>query len=273
MFSAFDSIYTAKQFYWTRLRKSPLRISLGLRFYYPGCPHILSTLHPDHITSKDFIDVSRWTNNSFLFPTIHQKLLLDYQCQPGPGSQHPTLPHPTHGFLYYRKPHPLPEFMGHLRFRVTASSDPSTFKEGHDLLLLPSRVPWKFPILLSKRSSTITDILLAQLRLDGLIEEKAIMQMQQIRRHWDSLGQSLPPLNNIITGLGQEFIFDFTLPSQDFWIIKFSAEGKLQAGRIQIQIYSRQLQLGRPLPYAKYHPYPGEFFFDVCALSSILHRN
>lgn len=184
--------------------------------------------------------------------------MIDYQIYIGRRTPFPPA---THGFLYYYNPYPLPEFMGHLRFRVTPNGDPSTFKQGHDLLL-PSRVPWKFASLLGRRPSNITQIITEQLSLDGLIDDKVIGQMQQIRRHWEHVRLSLPSMDDVITGLGQEFIFNFT-PNQYFWVMNFSEQGELQVGRTQIHIFSRQMHQGRPLPYDECYPYPGEFFSNV----------
>lgn len=174
--------------------------------------------------------------------------------------QRVEFPPGTHGFLYYHSPPLLSKFMSHLRFRVTPTNDPSSFNQGHDLLL-PSCAPWQHP-LYSKRQDT--NHLISQLRHEELIEEKTIMQLDQIRRHWSSLDTQPPSLSRVISKLGQEFLYDVT--GKQLWVINFSAQGELQVGQVFLRILREHRKDGRVIPMKECYPFPGEFLFkfNIC---------
>ncbi|KAG6901138.1 hypothetical protein C0995_016580 [Termitomyces sp. Mi166 len=64
--------------------------------------------------------------------------------------QHFRFPEGTQGFLYCYHDLRLPSTTGEIRFRVTPTSDPASFKNGFDLLRPDGVLPWSVPVLLSK---------------------------------------------------------------------------------------------------------------------------
>ncbi|KAF5351322.1 hypothetical protein D9758_007990 [Tetrapyrgos nigripes] len=104
-------------------------------------PKVTSTLRPERLQPSDYVNLS--------YKRSH---FLSYKGQRPPSEvlyfktnaqKHP-FPKDTHGFFYHR-PFPRDEqplFAGGIRFRICPSDDPSTFKDGFDLLS-EEGLPWQ----------------------------------------------------------------------------------------------------------------------------------
>lgn len=216
--------------------------------------HIVSTLRPDLLKQDDFVDMSAKKAKHLSFASDIRKGI--HLCYYSANFRRVRFPPATWGFLYHYTLDTLPKFMSHLRFRVTPTNDPSTFKRGHDLLL-PSGLPWQYP-LFSKRNKIITNHLISQLRLEELIEEETIIQLERLRQHFASLGKVPPPISQIIHRTGQDFFYDIG-SDKDLWVVNFSAQGELQIGQIHLRLLQR-VSPNRRLSFEKCYPTPGEFF-------------
>ncbi|KII89550.1 hypothetical protein PLICRDRAFT_91860 [Plicaturopsis crispa FD-325 SS-3] len=109
-------------------------------------PSPISTLDPRKLSASDFQDISGY--NSVTFPmtlsrskeagTLHIVIYRDSLPPPPPG---------THGFFYYDAGDDATGTMAGVRFRVTDSSDPSSFPHGKDLLNIKSPFEsWSIPL-------------------------------------------------------------------------------------------------------------------------------
>ncbi|KAK6974619.1 hypothetical protein R3P38DRAFT_3239278 [Favolaschia claudopus] len=107
----------------------------------PNTYRMLSTLHPKYLTTADFTIISNSRYPVISFPPNTLSVVLrffkkDGVCQPFPPN--------TRGFFYYNVPaEGLPAMAGGLRFRITPTGRPSSFNDGHDLLL--DGLPWELP--------------------------------------------------------------------------------------------------------------------------------
>ncbi|KAK7028359.1 hypothetical protein R3P38DRAFT_2703968 [Favolaschia claudopus] len=105
----------------------------------PNTYRMLSTLHPKYLTTADFTIISNSRFPVISFPPNTLSVVLrfykkDGVCQPFPPN--------TRGFFYYNVPaEGLPAMAGGLRFRITTTGRPSSFPDGHDLLL--DGLPWE----------------------------------------------------------------------------------------------------------------------------------
>lgn len=110
---------------------------------------LIETLDPAHLRPSDFHDISGERTPIYRHPTItdHTAWAPRYSSP----RISPIIPFPpnTHGFLYYTslasaRP-PVPDNrsseLGQIRFRITPSSDPSSFAHGKDLLM-PNGLTW-----------------------------------------------------------------------------------------------------------------------------------
>jgi hypothetical protein len=105
-----------------------------------------------------------------------QKVFIQHGC---------PFPTNTQGFLYYNVPPPhLPPIMGGLRFRITSSSDPSSFDSGSDLLHVTRPIPWSLPLLHLVRTRNFP--ICEQLVVEGLISQELLDRRQLVWRN--SLG-------------------------------------------------------------------------------------
>ncbi|KAF9004779.1 hypothetical protein BDQ17DRAFT_412286 [Cyathus striatus] len=109
---------------------------------YPALPSVTS-LQPSKLTHRSYIDLSNKSTSDNIFT---------FSCDPYTPQHlhyHAGQPFPdgTHGFLYYFKSQDT-FFKSEMRFKITPSSDPSSFSKGKDLQL-PSGEPWCIPLLLA----------------------------------------------------------------------------------------------------------------------------
>lgn len=118
----------------------------------------IRTLDSRHITHDDHLNLSMTSKPNVTFGTSTNSI-SSFLCD---GTTYKSFPTKTSGFLYYR-PHDFSDFGGQVRFRLTSTTNPTTFEFGTDLLL-PNGMPWTislFRIACIGRWSSIKDLLLA----------------------------------------------------------------------------------------------------------------
>lgn len=144
---------------------------------------IIHTLDPTRLQSSDFHDISglSWpTYRADLHEHSSAKVMrstIFYTRTPS----HTTVPFPagTHGFLYHGSKTSVSradstdadhdtKHVGQVRFRITSSSDPTTFANGKDLQL-PTGLPWLTYIQGHRRRSASQGCLWELLVRDGHI--------------------------------------------------------------------------------------------------------
>ncbi|KAI0318908.1 hypothetical protein OF83DRAFT_1170671 [Amylostereum chailletii] len=129
-----------------------------------------------------------------------------------------AFPPDAHGFLYYHPPTALPPLdEGHLRFRITPSSDPATFLQGKDLLY-PDGEPWN---LRCGRIANSREYYLPFRRMlleDGLVTEA---QLNEWGSCYNSIGIRR---RNVMSDLEKPFAFNFEIKTQPFWVSSTSGE-------------------------------------------------
>lgn len=92
----------------------------------------------------------------------------------------PELPFPAGsvGFLYYDHVDPDHPVCGQLRFRVTGSRDPATFRDGHDLLD-PNGLVWAIPLPSIASASQYT-ALAGLLVAEGLVTQEVMVTLAKL---------------------------------------------------------------------------------------------
>ncbi|RDX43191.1 hypothetical protein OH76DRAFT_1361551 [Lentinus brumalis] len=108
---------------------------------------IIGTLNPSKLTPTDHLTTVRYSQHSCqlhvytpFFPGRVQLVLPQ-----SPRTNQSLSPVSIGGFLYYHLPTRAPPLAGELRFRVTASDDPTDFPSGLDLMT-DRGVPWTIPL-------------------------------------------------------------------------------------------------------------------------------
>ncbi|KAJ7726852.1 hypothetical protein DFH07DRAFT_235591 [Mycena maculata] len=105
-----------------------------------GLRWIVSTLTPSLLTDRNYLDLSGIKRPRLSFPrTIDNGLSVSYERR-----LQQFIPFPPHarGFFYFGPRVGLPALAASLRFRCTPTAHPSSFDDGHDLLL-PDGLPWQ----------------------------------------------------------------------------------------------------------------------------------
>ncbi|TFY62781.1 hypothetical protein EVG20_g6577 [Dentipellis fragilis] len=213
-----------------------------------------STLDPARLSPDDYCDLSGKPNVEPLADVKRHKLArfnLYYGTQ---DFRRAPFPPGTHGFFYYRPTSPTrasdnpdgrPENgtgpgVGELRFRVTQSSDPASFAEGHDLRHTDG-LPWSVP---SERIATnpAAGYLRAILLRDGLISEE---QLEREREHVRRRGVSSHGVvsRRIVSGLGQPFFAN--LGRKNWCIVVDSVAGPAGPERKRVHLENPYLQPDR----------------------------
>ncbi|KAJ7769569.1 hypothetical protein DFH07DRAFT_735913 [Mycena maculata] len=131
---------------------------------------MLSTLTPSLLTESDYLNLSQKHTIRLSFPlSAGHSYLLYYELD----RKNVQTPFPAHarGFFYFGPRPGLPLFAASLRFRCTPTAHPSSFDDGHDLLL-SNGLPWQRLLVQAVMSTfpILRDQLLREghLTLDGL---------------------------------------------------------------------------------------------------------
>ena len=116
----------------------------------PRHRRIIRTLDPTKLTPHDHIDFStlsypcvNFVTQSTAHRVVSNPRSIEILAWGWPNKRFPTN---TTGFLYYHIPSYTPPLAGEVRFRITPSSDPSSFAMGSDLLMRHG-IPWRIPLL------------------------------------------------------------------------------------------------------------------------------
>lgn len=130
-------------------------------------------------------------------------------------------PQNTKGFFYYNVPPPhSPPTMGDLRFRITSSSDPSSFNDGSDLIHGLGHTPWSLPLLnMAKAESYIQ--LCEQLVAEDLISQELLDRCHLIWKNSPvSADRACRPLH-FLYRLDQPILLNFHYETHTFrlWIV------------------------------------------------------
>ncbi|KAJ6510626.1 hypothetical protein C8R45DRAFT_1088785 [Mycena sanguinolenta] len=118
------------------------------------------------------------------------------------GADRQPFPPRTAGFFYYHVPRDLPPMAGGLRFRITASENPASFQDGHDLL--HEGLPWQISLPSIATAVGRRTVLREQLLHEGLVTPAdldkccAMMQNKQRLDH-----------NRTLYRLAQPFVIHF----------------------------------------------------------------
>lgn len=125
------------------------------------------------------------------------------------------------GFLYYNVPPPhLPPIMGDLRFRITSSSDPSSFNDGSDLLHATRPIPWSLPLLHLVKTNKFP--ICEQLVAENLISQELLDRCQLI---WKNSSGATPlytrRIRSFLYHLDQPifFPFDHRANTTRIWVV------------------------------------------------------
>lgn len=139
----------------------------------------IRTLNPSKLVESDYIDFSLKSSPTLRailqpsqssgpsFPRSHRN--AEFTANPWNADRFPA---GTHGFMYYHVPTYGSPLAGELRFRITASRDPTGFATGSDLLTERS-MPWTYPLYKLVCRSMYLDFL-ALLLQDGLISQRTL---------------------------------------------------------------------------------------------------
>ncbi|TFK46233.1 hypothetical protein OE88DRAFT_1595401, partial [Heliocybe sulcata] len=118
----------------------------------------LRTLNQTQLNAEDFVDLSGRVCKTVRSALVPEGLALrmyylevSHSCHTR-GCKGIPFPPESHGFLYWHLQPDGPPVSGHVRFRITKSSDPATFPSGHDLQLPDGRI-WNIPLLRIARCS------------------------------------------------------------------------------------------------------------------------
>ena len=177
-------------------------------------PTVVSTLHPERLTSNDFLDVSglgrkyvSMNGGRTDLRNRHDRLTNYVPFPPG-----------SHGFLYYYTDPSLPDVAGEVRFRLTANNDPSNFDRGRDFLR-PHGLPWAISLLNISRVK-YREALKRQLQEDGLVDPGV---MQRCERLFKNSTWNIAP-HIILYSLHQPFVVDLGATSFDVGVVTDDSE-------------------------------------------------
>ncbi|KAF7977238.1 hypothetical protein HWV62_4343 [Athelia sp. TMB] len=164
----------------------------------------IEKLDATRLRSSDFIDIG-----AVMDPTLRvgdSRVHLHYVNQHRSGFPNVRRPFPqsTRGFFYFHAPSDQPEITWQVRFRVTETSSPASFKSGSDLLY-PNLTPWCIRLSTIDSQNPLRELLLR----DGLIAEA----VTAIATNVDTKNgmRALP----MIHSLGQTFNVDFQRTTLD----------------------------------------------------------
>lgn len=162
---------------------------------------IISTLHPDRLQPRDFMDLSslKLVRLHTLSETSQKCFTFNYHnIEHGFG-----FPEKCHGFLYCHSIPNIPPDLWTLRFRLTENNDPASFASGVDLLRNDDRKrPWSIPVT----SIALRDCAVGLRNLlvqDNLVDPHIFSELQTLvdpkgpnkQKHWFVHGRPLRSLD------------------------------------------------------------------------------
>lgn len=154
-------------------------------------------------------------------------------------------PKGTHGFFYYYRPTAAAPVSGHMRFRITSTSNPTSWASGTDLCV-PNGLLWKKPLLEIIGNHPKLTALRTLLLADALILPELVKRCTRISEWRRTLGPNI-----IIYELGQAFWTAFSAFDRG----QFVVIGREEQRYVKIESFFRDLR-SRPV-----NPYSGKYFF------------
>ncbi|TFK45354.1 hypothetical protein OE88DRAFT_1669401 [Heliocybe sulcata] len=103
----------------------------------------LHTLNQERLQLEDFVDLTGRGDRTLRFPLAPELPRFRMRYFESDGRRIP-FPPDSHGFLYWHIESDAQPAEGQVRFRITKSSDPATFRSGRDLQLPDGRI-WHIP--------------------------------------------------------------------------------------------------------------------------------
>lgn len=183
------------------------------------------TLHPEKLTPDDYISLkaarreigvrfrssaSSGSTASSHAPSLHFPTPTDTKVRFRPGV-HETFPAGLQGFLYYWcPPSHITPLAGEVRFRQTASSDPSSFAQGEDYHLRMG-LPWAIPLFnisYLEGFNPCRDVLLR----DRLVSVEAMKSAQHSQKKWARL-------DRVVNSFYQPFIVSLSQHEHIFYFL------------------------------------------------------
>ncbi|KAJ7445979.1 hypothetical protein B0H11DRAFT_394721 [Mycena galericulata] len=131
----------------------------------------VSTLTPSLLTEADYLDLAGTRRIRISFPLSAAGADLEVHYLPGGSRPFTPFPPSARGFLYFAPQPNLPYLAASLRFRCTPTPSPSSFPDGHDLLL-PTSLPWQ--TVLAQAVVSRSTVLRNQLLREGHISPAQI---------------------------------------------------------------------------------------------------
>ncbi|KAJ6510629.1 hypothetical protein C8R45DRAFT_393436 [Mycena sanguinolenta] len=216
---------------------------------------MLSTLNPLYLKTEDYTVLSDSRPQKQLaicFIRGKPAYGIDYFRK---GTVYQPFPPRTAGFFYYHAPKDFPPMAGGLRFRITASENPASFQDGHDLL--HEGLPWQVSLSTIAIAVGSRTVLRERLLHEGLVTQadldKCCAVMQGKRR--------LDP-NRTLYRLAQPFAIHFHR-KLSAWVVGES-KTKLWARDIFAEHRARYTVELRGLAHSCLWPYTGEFCSSCC---------
>ncbi|KAJ7278239.1 hypothetical protein C8J57DRAFT_1126142 [Mycena rebaudengoi] len=193
----------------------------------------VSTLNPALLRLTDFLDISNHVRFSISFTV---RLDSGRGCDLRYTRDTPSPPH-SHGFLYYYSDSKASPLAGSVRLRATTSNAPSSFPQGHDLLL-PSGMPWQIslPQIATRRTYTH---LRDQLLLEGMATEELLSRCRTVFATRDRI---IPEAT--VFSLHHPFLVDF---QQQLWL---TIVGPTATSLVRIDVFSERDSGQLMYPYA-----------------------
>jgi len=106
---------------------------------------LIQTLDPSKLRPSDFVDMSGNRHTTTVY-TPDSNFIVPAYYPATKESKYRPFPRHTCGFFYYHSPSNLPPTAGELRFRITHTSDPTSFADGQDLQRRSS-TPWGISLI------------------------------------------------------------------------------------------------------------------------------
>ncbi|KZP33899.1 hypothetical protein FIBSPDRAFT_990221 [Athelia psychrophila] len=142
------------------------------RLYAQRQAQAIQTLDPSKIQSSDYVDLA---GTEATISTLNSTFRLHYR-RPDSSAIYTPFPENSSGFLYLSSTADKAQSAWEVRFRVTDSNSPPSFKSGADLLR-PDHKPWHIPVRLlgSKKYAALWELLLQ----GGLVDDALPSKLKQ----------------------------------------------------------------------------------------------
>ncbi|KZT21908.1 hypothetical protein NEOLEDRAFT_1072704 [Neolentinus lepideus HHB14362 ss-1] len=184
------------------------------------------TLDPRRLSTEDFLALGGHKGKSIVFPTALEEprrlVALTYLFL---NKERVEFPSDAQGFLYWHRERDAPALASQVRFRITDSSDPATFRDGRDLHLLNGRV-WHMNLFEIARNSIRagirTQLLVEKLVTRELLDVALAVSVRESGKIQRPSADSL-----LVWKFGQTFQADLGSRSLAIWVLGRSGGKRL----------------------------------------------